>query len=320
MAEAPDDKYSIYDFSNGPTERGLRLGHWNVQGLGLASNETKKLSYVECLINWHCFHIFALAETMLREGIRGTRTAIEGFGCERLDREMKCDGTREKASGGIMVYIHKGLKYEKIEGGEKDGNLQYMIVRVSKPVQVDIVVVYNPPNGSHVERFASYLNFAIEKLHSEHPVVLLGDINIDQLDLKNNKKYPQKHVAAIERALTHLNLEQQVNHRITRMQSKAILDHIYMSPDLISECDVMRIHASDHDIVYCVLIGTEFELDIKKRQDFYEKSLKGSDTKKKTDRDVRKLLYVAQRWAELTKRHAREIDELSAELKAFSLR
>ena len=92
-----------------------------------------------------------------------------------------------------------------------------------------------------------------------------------------------------------------------------------MSPDLISECDVMRINASDHDIVYCVLIGTEFELDIKKRHDSYEKSLKGSDTKKNTDKDVSKLLYVAQRWAKLNKRHAREIDELRAELKAFSL-
>lgn len=113
-----------------------------------------------------------------------------------------------------------------------------------------------------------------------------------------------------------MNLEQQVN-RITRMQSKAILDHIYTSQSLkISECDVMRINESDHDIVYCVLFGTEFELDIKRRQDSYEKSLKGSDTKKKTDKDVSKLLHDAQRWAELFKKHAREIDELRAELEA----
>ena len=215
-----------------------------------------------------------------------------------------------------MVYIHESLEYEKIEEDERDGNLQYMIVRVSKPVQVNIVVVYNPPNESHVGRFASYLKFLEEKkLLLKPPVVLLGDININRLDLTNTK-YSETHVNAMQRALTELNLEQQVN-RITRMQSKAVLDHIYTSQSLkISECDVMRINESDHDIVYCVLFGTEFELDIKRRQDSYEKSLKGDDTKKKTDKEVRKLLHDAQRWAELFKRHAKEIDELRAELEA----
>ena len=179
MAEAPDDKYSRYDFSNGPTKRGLRVGHWNVQGLGLASDKTKKFSHVECLINRHCFHMFAVAETMLGSRIREVRHKIEGFSCERLDRKIKGDGAKEKASGGIMVYIHESLQYEKIEEDERDGNLQYMIVRVSKPVQVNIVVVYNPPNESHVGRFASYLKFLAEKkLPLKHPVVLLGDKSI----------------------------------------------------------------------------------------------------------------------------------------------
>ena len=315
------DKYSIYDFSTGPTETGLRVGHWNVQGLGLASDETKKRDYVECLINRHCFHIFAVAETMLQERIRRARTDIEGFSCERLDREMRSDGTREKASGGIMVYIHENFEYVKIKEEERDGNLQYMIVRVSKPVQVDIVVVYNPPNVSYAGRFTSYLNFFTEiKKYFRYPVVVLGDINIDRNDLG---KYPKIHVDKMEKTLADLKLAQQVK-RITRLKpgsySGAILDHIYTSQNLkISECDVMRINESDHDIVYCVLFGTVLKSDIENRCGNYEKSLKRFEAKKKTEQEVRQLLYEAKRWAQLTKKHAREVDVLRAELEALSL-
>ena len=88
MAPDPEDKYSIYDFSDGPTDKGLRVGHWNVQGLGLASGNTTKFNHVKCLINRHCFHIFAVAETMLKEKTRQVTHKIEGYSCERLDRKI----------------------------------------------------------------------------------------------------------------------------------------------------------------------------------------------------------------------------------------
>ena len=321
QAQAPDDKYSIYDFSAGPTETGLRVGHWNVRGLGLASDATKKINYVKCLINRHCFHIFAVAETMLRDSIRKTRTDIEGFRCERLDRKMKGDGSREKASGGIMVYIHQGLKYVNIAANELKGNLQYIILRVSKPVKDDIVVIYNPPNDSHVARFTSYLDIlAANRNVLRYPVVVLGDINIDQLNLT---KYPKTHVDAMKNALKRLNMEQQFN-RITRLRpadwSGAILDHIYTTNlILIRECDVMRINVSDHDIVYCVLSGTEMKPDIKQRHDSYEKSLEQFASKKNSDIEVRILFYQAREWAGLAKEYARKVDELRSRLKALSL-
>ena len=249
MAENIRDRYGS---SRGPTKNGLRIAHWNMQSLGLGKGcGRSKFNAARCMVLRSNFHLFALSETWLTEKVPEHRHRIADYACERSNR------LNGRAAGGIIVYIHDSLQYTRITAAEGGSNIQIMVLRVTRPFLVDVVIIYNPPtsDSSHVIDFTLVLASIFAFRHRPAvpvPIVLLGDININLFD---REKYTNISINQMDSALQRVQIEQIVT-RITRLDSDALLDHIYIDTTSllrIIECDVIRHTKSDHDIIFCVV-------------------------------------------------------------------
>ena len=213
-----------------------------------------KFNEARCMVLRSNFHLFALSETWFTENVREERYRIDGYACEKFNR------LNGRAEGGILVYIHNSLQYTRMTVAEGGRYIQFMVLQVTAPVLVDVVIIYNPPikDNSHVKDFTLVLAsiFAFRPRPAAPavpvPIVLLGDININLFD---REKYTNISINQMDSVLQRVQIEQIVN-RITRLESHALLDHIYIdttSRHRIIECDVIRHALSDHDIIFCVV-------------------------------------------------------------------
>ena len=217
-------------------------------GLGRGSGHSK-FNEARCMVLRSIFHLFALSETWLTENVPQHRHQIAGYACEQSNR------LNGRAAGGIIVYIHDSLQYTRITAAEGGSNIQFMVLRVTRPFLVDVVIVYNPPtsDSSHVKDFTLLISsMCAFRNCPDVPIVLLGDININ---LFGREHYTNISINQMDFVLQRVQIAQIVN-RITRLESHALLDHIYInntSRRRIIEYDVIRHTLSDHDIIFCVV-------------------------------------------------------------------
>ena len=164
----------------------------------------------------------------------------------RFDRT---DDGKKRVGGGLVCYLHKDVQYDRQTVTKKPGknNTQYIAIHLISPVDLDLVVVYNPPKLGVVNQMVFLLQSLLWRRDVTRPIMFIGDMNVDFFDMKH---FPSEKIA-------ELGLVQLISSytRITK-KTKSCLDHIYINQAFrphIQESGVLHSELSDHDIIYCTL-------------------------------------------------------------------
>ena len=131
----------VYKEFNG---NGLNIAQLNVNSI------LKHIDEIKSLVQHNNMHLLALNETKVDESIFDDEINIANYSLLRKDR------TRQ--GGGVAIYIHKSLHYEKLSH-ESMNELEVIAIKVylkkSKPIVLS--TWYRPPSSS-VDVFPRYEN------------------------------------------------------------------------------------------------------------------------------------------------------------------
>ena len=171
---------------------------------------------------------------------------------------LRCD--RSRHGGGVACYIRNDLSYNilSVFPREIENIFFEILLPNSKPVIVG--TIYRPPSQNN---FLELLNSNMNKINSvDNEIYILGDFNINLFlndcyvlekdNILNSKSIPND-VKSYHEFCTFFGLKQltKVPTRTTT-SSSTIIDHILASyPERVTQCGVIDISLSDHQLIYC---------------------------------------------------------------------
>ena len=200
-------------FDLGLDDKGLRIGHWNVNRLSSAKFDQIKLFLIGKSGSPQVDILF-LTETFLKPDNPDVLYAVPGFSIHRHDRVSRC-------GGGVLVFVNDDLKLKRRDDLE-DLDLEVIWLEVfpfKSNRSLFISGIYRPPWYSLADD--TRLEKNIEQAYLlNNELILLGDWNINALDRLKFKKHH------LSKGLLAMNLNQLVL-EITRPMSGTCLDHIY---------------------------------------------------------------------------------------------
>ena len=227
----------------GPTHDGLRIGHVNARSL------TNIVDSVHLLMKKHCFDIFAITESHLKSTNKDYTISSKHYNLERFDRTNDGKG-KGSLGGGVLCYIHKDVNYDEgsITKSEGANNTQLLAIHLTYPVDLDLVIIYNPPLSRHEKQLEMLLTSLLWKRDPSRHILIIGDVNVNFFEPQK----PERFFSTIET----LKLQQLIDFytRIEVFRRSSCVDHIYVqrkSLPYIREGGVVRFLHSDHDVIYC---------------------------------------------------------------------
>ena len=200
-------------FDLGLDDKGLRIGHWNVNRLSSAKFDQIKLFLIGKSGSPQVDILF-LTETFLKPDIPDVLYAVPGFSIHRHDRVSRC-------GGGVLVFVNDDLKLKRRDDLE-DLDLEVIWLEVfpfKSNRSLFISGIYRPPWYSLADDTRLEKNIEQAYLLNKE-LILLGDWNIHALDRLKFKKHH------LSKGFLAMNLNQLVL-EITRPTSGTCLDHIY---------------------------------------------------------------------------------------------
>ena len=201
----------------GPSVDGLCIGHVNTMTL------KPKITTICCLIKHHRFDILAITETNLVSKDRDATIAAEHYNLERFDRSNNGKG-RGGPGGGVLCYIHKGVNYHKSSVTKSEGanNTQLLAIHLTYPVDLDLVIIYNPPLSRHEKQLEMLLTSLLWKRDPSRHILIIGDVNVNFFEPQK----PERFFSTIET----LKLQQLIDFytRIEVFRRSSCVDHIYI--------------------------------------------------------------------------------------------
>ena len=220
-------------FNLGLPNRGIRIGHWNVNCL-----TSSKLDQIKQFLNDKNekpqVDVLWLNETFLKPDIPDSFYSIPGFTIFRRDRQTK-------NGGGILAFVSDELSVTRRDDLE-DSNLEILWLEVApfkSKRSLLLAGVYRPPSSTKADNSAFENN--IEKadiLNKE--IILFGDFNIDATNPEIYKKH------RLSKGLIAMNFKQLVT-ETTRPVRETCLDHILTNkPQSIHNIVIPDIGLSDH--------------------------------------------------------------------------
>ena len=218
-----------------PHKAKILLGHINARSL---PNSIDEIRYILFRTS---FDIFGVSETWLIPGTPKDRVNIEGYKIFRQDRT-------HKRGGGVALYVKNNYK-TKILKTPMDILVPENIwveIEVGKR-KIVVGVLYKAPNIPYII-FSQCIEAFIKIYSNYDDVVLLGDVNIDMLDLDcASTKY------FIENFIEPLSLHQVITKptRITK-NSRTLIDHaIVTNAKNVSLADCIDAGGiSDHHLIF----------------------------------------------------------------------
>ena len=190
--------------------------------------------------------IIGITESKLDKTILDNEVKINGYELKRADSNRQ--------GGGVACYIRKDLSFNVRENFSIDlENIFFdLLLPKSKPILIGII--YRPPDSSG---FLEKLNAAISKTENfdSQEVFILGDLNID---LTNSKQSNSNGIKCYKEFCSLHGLVQLIQEptRITE-KSQTLLDHIISnSGKKVSQCGVLNLGVSDHQMIYCTRKST----------------------------------------------------------------
>ena len=163
--------------------------------------------------------------------------------------------------GGMLLYVSREVsdrivtrRFQKTRMG-----VQLLWIRMTYgDLYLDIVGIYIPPcrgtkgmwRFTNPQRWAALLK-CLSPFGKQNNVIVLGDTNFDLFQAIRNTHFPAKEIQG-------MGYNQLIN-RATRIESGALLDHIYVRnaagnhQGIILESGNIRYGISDHDLIYCTV-------------------------------------------------------------------
>ena len=184
-----------------------------------------------------------------------------------------CDKNRQ--GGGVACYIRNDLSYNTVFPCEIESIFFEILLPNSKPVIVG--TIYHPP---HQNNFLELLNSNMNKINSvDNEIYILGDFSInlflndpyilEKKNILNSKSIPSD-VKSYHEFCTFFRLKQLKVPTRTTISSSTIIDHILASyPERVTQCGVIDISLSDHQLIYCTTKISRIKRSSHKQIQFY---------------------------------------------------
>ena len=131
------------------------------------------------ILNTKLVDFFLLQETKLDDSIPIS------FFRNSMYKSFRCD--RDGSGGGSLLFIKKEYKIIKIQTISDVCDLEFILVRlkINKRI-VNFICVYKPPIDNE-EVFIEKIELLLLSIDPEEPLVILGDLNMNQLENNQNK-------------------------------------------------------------------------------------------------------------------------------------
>lgn len=221
----------------GLPDKGLNIGHLNVQGM--CGKDLCKFSEIKAIltVNKH-LHIMGLSETKLKGHKLSKLFHVEGYQPPFRKDNLSNGG------GGIMVYVRNNIIAKRREDLEiNDISCVWLEITQGKGKSFLIGNLYRPPDSrvEYNDRFEGLIENASQE---GKEIILLGDFNKNLLADKMDMDW--------QNLTLSLGLSQMVSEptRVTP-DSQTLIDHIYTSSEeTISSVKVRKLTLSDHYAIF----------------------------------------------------------------------
>lgn len=213
---------------------GITIAHLNTRSLFTGFNE------ICSLVADHHINILAVTETWMNDNIPPQIVNISGYKFFHKDRLGK--------GGGVGFYVDDNLNCEIISVDiQNDSGSEYLWLKLKLLRRsLALGVLYRPPH-TNISKCIEVLDNIIPQILTTHDdVIILGDININMLQLDN----------VLSTFFETFGFTQVINEptRITQY-SATLIDPIFVSDiNLVTETGTVNADlVSDHKLVFCKL-------------------------------------------------------------------
>ena len=220
----------------------LSVGHCNIQG-GLIS--ISKSTQIAQLLRKYELDVLSLNEINLGESVDSCTLNIpSSFDFIRKDRENSC-------RGGCALLVNKKMAYKVVECGPGIKNIEAIWIKI-KSSNIYICGFYRSNNYCHIDTFIEYMNKCMKKLRGKR-VMWIGDINVDQNDIKNST------YKKLDLALKTYGLKQTIQgitrfHKHGQKYSTTTIDVVFTNFYSDFEiCQVLDERIGDHQAIRCTV-------------------------------------------------------------------
>ena len=237
----------MYDLKEIQKAKGLHIAHLNVRSL-VNKWDNIKANFIDSGI-----HILSFSESWLHALLPDNLFNLGGdFTLIRNDRNWNDanDTTLPpKKGGGLCMYISNKLKFSDINfahlnSSSKDLESQWVSIEQKPNKTILLGNLYRPPQGDIsnclelIENKLSDINF--HKIE----IILMGDLNIDILDTRNNS------AKDLVNLVKQLGLRQLIKDPTRFSHNKnSCLDLFFTNSDIIAKSGVCNSNISDHQMI-----------------------------------------------------------------------
>ena len=208
----------------------LKILHLNVNGL------RNKLHEVTAILCKHSPDILAITESRLDQSIPDGQIVLDGYNFLRSDR-LTSNG------GGLVIYFKLEFSFSVLVSKLSDCESVHCSIALSRRKSLKFVVVYRPPSGN-LNRFIQSLDSFLSQLDPTNSFLMIGDMNIDLLDVSNN------HVLEYSNILKSHSCTQILSEPTREGKTRSsLLDHIVTHSLDVTTHFIDDVPYSDHKLV-----------------------------------------------------------------------
>lgn len=207
----------------------LNVVHVNIRSIN--KNIDNLITFIESY-KLQCIDIFVLSETF---------QLVSTSNCNIPNYQLFYNEASYNKNDGVIVLVKDGInvnfRHEKLNiSGATVGRLEFQL----NNILFGLTAVYKPPPISKVD-FISDLQIFLEGLMVTNIEILIGDINIDILDRKDNNA--NDYLAL----MNSLGFQSYIN-SVTRELSGSCLDHVFVKQKLKSNNIKLNSYIFNEDI------------------------------------------------------------------------
>ena len=228
-------------------KRGIHFIHININSLLPKIDE---VHYIAIITN---ASVIGISETELDETILSSELEVNGYELVRLNRSRR--------GGGVASYIKSSIVYCYKDSFCSNTNIIFDDISLPKSKPIQLGILYWPSDKSD---FVKHNNVFTETgVLDKQECYLLGDLNInlilDEKEIFSNKRFRSnsQNLSPLTKGYLDFSFSFSLEQLIsipTRVTSKTatLIDHALTdSTQKVSQCSVIELGISDHDLVYC---------------------------------------------------------------------
>ena len=239
---------------------------------------------------------FIITESHIKPYHFDAEILVENYYPTRADRTVR-------SRGGVILYMHNDLIIDNKQTYSDE--FCSSVVVYNKKKNIIIAGVYRPPNSTEIsfENSMSTINNFIGT-YDNPEVIMMGDFNFPQYNwktgtMKTGKPTSENNCANMLVDFMNNNLMTQVVEEPTR-SDKSILDLIFTNNhQSVHSVTVEKTELSDHDLVSCKLLNSDFVKIFKPNNHYQPKHPLDDLNLKKANWTNIKEDFVSLKWEEV---------------------